>query len=192
MTLIYIHGAASDSTTFDFLQSHLAHPRPRFFDYTSQDSFRHNLVAMRDQLLSIPGQIDIVAHSLGGIYAAHLLESHGSKIRQVVSLSTPFNGSEFANWIRLAAPKHPLFEDIAPNSWPISHLRGMKITTPWTQIVSVHGNVPWFLARNDGVVTHRSMTSRDDVEYVEVKYDHYDIVQAPDVADLIAQKLSLI
>lgn len=192
MTLVYIHGAASDSTTFDFLQSHLAHPRPRFFDYTSQDNFRHNLVAMRDQMLDIPGQIDIVAHSLGGIYAAHLLDSHKDRIRRVVSLSTPFNGSEFANWIRLAAPNHPLFEDIAPNSWPIAHIRHMKITTPWTQLVSTHGNVPWFLARNDGVVTHRSMTSRSDVEYVEVKYDHYDIVQTPDVAELIAKKLSLI
>lgn len=192
MTLVYIHGAASDSSTFDFLQSHLAHPTPRFFDYTSQDSFRCNLVAMRDQLLGIRGKIDIVAHSLGGIYAAHLLDSHRDKIRRVVSLSTPFNGSEFASWIRLVAPKHPLFEDIAPNSWPIAHIRDIKITTPWTQMVSTHGNVPWFMSRNDGVVTHRSMTSRTDVEYVEVKYDHYDIVQTPDVADLIAKKLSLI
>jgi len=191
MTLVYIHGAASDATTFDFLQSHLAHPRPRFFNYTSQDSFRNNLVAMRDQLLEIPGKIDIVAHSLGGIYAAHLFDSHRDRIRRVVSLSTPFNGSEIASWIRLAVPNHPLFEDITPNSWPIAHIRDIKITAPWTQVVSMHGSVPWFFQRNDGVVTHRSMTSRDDVEYVEVKYDHYDIVQTPEVAELIAHKLLL-
>jgi hypothetical protein len=49
------------------------------------------------------------------------------------------------------------------------------------------GDVPWMEAPNDGVVTRKSMTCREDVEYVEISDNHYEIVQSGRVVKLLKE-----
>jgi triacylglycerol esterase/lipase EstA (alpha/beta hydrolase family) len=130
----------------------------------------------------------IIAHSLGGVYATYL-QDNNNNLKGVVSLATPFNGSELATWGSIFNPHYQLFKDIAPSSSFIRNSKKINIQCPWTQIITTVGDVPWITGPNDGIVTKASMTSRDDVEYEKVNRNHYEIVQSNRVVDIITKKL---
>ena len=49
--------------------------------------------------------------------------------------------------------------------------------------------MPWITGSNDGIVTHSSMTCRDDVEYQEIDRNHYEIVLSKRVVDIIKKRV---
>jgi hypothetical protein len=52
-------------------------------------------------------------------------------------------------------------------------------------MVTVRGNSPWLRSRNDGIVTERSMTIRDDMEHIEVFANHYEVLVYDPVVETI-------
>lgn len=190
MKLIYIHGATASNRSFGYLVEKLNHSNHEHFEYDSKNPFKDNLKIMQERLDSIDEKVFIVAHSLGGIYTVHLSEHNQDKILGVVSLATPFGGSDMALWAGMLNPSYRLFSDITPNSWPIKQSKKIKIQMPWTQVVTTVGDVPWLLERNDGVVTFASMTCRDDVKLVEIDRNHYEIVQSIRVYQLIKDRIN--
>jgi hypothetical protein len=185
MKTIYIHGATASQRSFAYIQKSIRAKDPIYLDYDKDSDAHDNLQVMYDTLDMIDGPFRIICHSLGGIYAVYLQNEFRSAIRQVVSLATPFGGSEIATWGSMLNPGYQLFKDITTNSQFIRNSLKMPIVVPWVQVVTTTGDVPWLAGKNDGIVTQKSMTCRDDVEYTEVDRNHYEIVLSQRVINII-------
>jgi pimeloyl-ACP methyl ester carboxylesterase len=189
--LITIHGATASSSTFDYMLAATDFKSVVHIQYTSKNSFRQNLLAMSDQIDRNTPTF-VVAHSLGGIYALHLLQTHN--IVGAVTASTPYAGSESAVFLSWAMPKIQLFKDINPYSQPIHQSKSFSIQVPWLQLVSTRGHKMWSFEPNDGIVTRSSMTYRADMRYMYLPYNHYQIMQSPETVKAVIreyQKISI-
>jgi hypothetical protein len=65
----------------------------------------------------------------------------------------------------------------------------IAITWPWTKLVTVKGSAPWIIEPNDGVVTLASQRAHKDMELIDVEYNHYEVVLAPAIVEIIRARL---
>jgi pimeloyl-ACP methyl ester carboxylesterase len=186
MTLVYIHGASATSESFNYIRSKLGQGID--INYDSRNGFQNNLQEMLKQLQGV-NDIAFVAHSLGGIYSLHIANSIPDQIKGAVTLSTPYGGAEVADVAQFFLPFSRLMRDIGPNSWAMKQAKEIKIQHPWTNVVTVRGQSPFLLDHNDGVVTIASQKHHDDMELVEVDYNHYEVVQAEPVVKIIKERI---
>lgn len=181
---VFIHGANQNSSCWEYIVKTLNPTNYTFIDYDSKFSFDENLNNMSDQIKSLKN-IFFVSHSLGGIYSVHLYNQYQNNVVGAVTLSTPYGGSSLAKIFRYMFPTVQLFQDICPSSDPISQANLINIQVPWTQIVSVNGHNPVHILPNDGVITIHSMMHRDDIDYIKIDCDHYNILQSKEVVEHI-------
>jgi pimeloyl-ACP methyl ester carboxylesterase len=186
MTLVYIHGASATSDSFNYIRSKLGNGID--INYDSRNGFENNLNEMVGQLKSVK-DMAFVAHSLGGIYSLHIANALPKQVKGAVTLSTPYGGAEVAEYAKYFLPFSRLMRDIGPNSWAFKQASEIKIQHPWTNIVTVKGQSPFMLAHNDGVVTIASQKHHEDMELVEVEYNHYEVVLADPVVDIIKERV---
>ena len=189
MRTVYIHGATASERSFAFIAKSLRTKDPIYLNYEKDGTAQDNLAEMIEILDNIDGPFVIVAHSLGGVYATYLQAEFDTAIQSVVSLATPFNGSELASWGSIFNPHYQLFKDIRPTSDFIKDSRKIEIKCPWLQVITTVGDVPWIQGTNDGIVTRSSMMCRDDVEYTEIDRNHYEIVLSKRVVDILKKRL---
>lgn len=183
--IVYIHGANSTGASFNYIKTKLKNDNNTTINYQSVYGFYSNLEYMLD-ILADKGKLFLVGHSLGGLYCLHISEK--LPVSGAVTISTPYNGSSMADWARYMFPNYRLLKDVGTASNPVNEGRDIKPDIPWTQVVSVSGRVPWMFPNNDGVVTIRSQKSRDDMEIIELPYNHYDIMCVPETVDVIKEK----
>jgi pimeloyl-ACP methyl ester carboxylesterase len=186
MTLVYIHGASATSESFNYIRSKLGSGID--INYDSRNGFENNLSDIIEQLKSVK-DIAFVAHSLGGIYSLHIANAMPTQVVGAVTLSTPYGGAEVADYAKYFLPFSRLMRDIGPNSWAFKQADNIKIQHPWTNIVTVKGQSPFMLAHNDGVVTVSSQKHHEDMELVEVDYNHYEVVLAEPVIKIIKERI---
>jgi pimeloyl-ACP methyl ester carboxylesterase len=143
---------------------------------------------------TLDGQTDLVfvAHSLGGIYSLHLANSMPAAVKGAVTLSTPYGGAEVADYAQYFLPFSRLMRDIGPSSWVMKQAKRIKIQHPWTNIVTVKGQSAFMHEPNDGVVTIASQKHHEDMELVEVDYNHYEVVLAEPVIKIIKERIKKI
>lgn len=180
--IILIHGANATKNSFSYLKSKLNYIEYIDIEYTSYNSFYENLEVIKTQVEKVKKAF-VVGHSLGGLYGVNLLEHRN--IIGGVSISTPFGGSYTADWARFVVPTYPLFKDVGTRSKPIISSLKIKIEKPWLQIVTTQGHVPYHGSHNDGVVTIKSMTRRDDVSYHFLEYNHYEVMCSDETVSLV-------
>ena len=173
MNLVYIHGANATSESFNYIRSKLG--KGIDINYDSRNGFENNLNDMQSSLKDC-NNIVFVAHSLGGIYSLHLANSMPNAVKGAVTLSTPYGGAEVADYAQYFLPFSRLMRDIGPSSWVMKQARNIKIQHPWTNIVTVKGQSPFMHEPNDGVVTIASQKHHEDMELIEVAYNHYEVV----------------
>lgn len=188
MNIVYIHGASATAESFNYIREHLDCRDEIVLEYDSSRGFDNNLIEMQSALAGVDDMY-FVCHSLGGIYALHLTEHFGDRIRGATTISTPYGGAESADYAKYFLPFSRLLRDIGPNSLPIRRSRDIILTIPWTNIVTVRGNSPWMLQNNDGVVTVKSQRSRTDMELVELDINHYEVVLCQDTVDIIKRNI---
>lgn len=186
MKLVYIHGASATSESFNYIRSKLGEGID--INYDSRNGFENNLNDMLDKLSGVK-DIAFVAHSLGGIYSLHIANTLPKQVLGAVTLSTPYGGAEVAEYAKYFLPFSRLMRDIGPNSWAFKQAKDIKIQHPWTNIVTVKGQSPFMLAHNDGVVTVASQKHHEDMELVEVDYNHYEVVLAEPVVTIIKERI---
>lgn len=186
MNLVYIHGASATSESFNYIRSKLG--KGIDINYDSRNGFENNL---KDMQVQLAGYSDIVfiAHSLGGIYSLHLANASPSAVKGAVTLSTPYGGAEVAEFAKFFLPFSRLMRDIGPSSWVMKQANKIKIQHPWTNIVTVKGQSPFMHEPNDGVVTISSQKHHDDMELIEVDYNHYEVVLNDEVVKLIKERV---
>ena len=186
MNLVYIHGANATSESFNYIKSKLGSGLD--INYDSRNGFENNLNEMRSQLASVT-DIAFIAHSLGGVYSLHLANAIPDQVRGAVTLSTPYGGAEVAEVVKFFLPFSRLMRDIGPSSWAMKQADNIKIQHPWTNIVTVKGQSPFMHEHNDGVVTIASMKHHEDMELIEVDYNHYEVVLAESVVKIIKERV---
>jgi len=190
MVIVYIHGANATSESFTYIREHI-NQQDMTIDYYSADGFETNLRAMKLKLESID-QIFFVAHSLGGIYALHLANEFPEKTLGGVTLSTPYGGSREADYAKYFLPFNQLIHDIRPHSPPIARVKELSLPKIWTNIITTRSTSLWMREPNDGVVTHRSMRAREDMDLVDVDLNHYEVVVSNKTVEIIKDKISLV
>ena len=181
-TLVYIHGASATSESFNYIRSKLG--KGIDVNYDSRNGFENNLADMLSALQNT-NNIFFIAHSLGGIYSLHIANAIPKQVLGAVTLSTPYGGAEVADVAKYFLPFSRLMRDIGPNSWVMKQADKIKIQHPWTNVVTVKGQSPFIAEPNDGVVTIDSQQHHEDMELVEVDYNHYEVLQAEPVIKLI-------
>jgi pimeloyl-ACP methyl ester carboxylesterase len=186
MTLVYIHGASATSESFNYIRSKIGDGID--INYDSRNGFEKNLNEMIEQLKDVK-DIAFVAHSLGGIYSLHIANAMPEQVKGAVTLSTPYGGAEVAEFAKFFLPFSRLMRDIGPSSWVMRQADKIKIQHPWTNVVTVQGQSPFIVEPNDGVVTIASMKHHDDMELVEVDYNHYEVVLSDKIVGIIKERI---
>ena len=186
MKLVYIHGASATSESFNYIRSKLGQGID--INYDSRNGFENNLKDMLEQL-SDERDLAFVAHSLGGIYSLHIANAIPKQVLGAVTLSTPYGGAEVADFAKFFLPFSRLMKDIGPRSWVMQQANDIKIQHPWTNIVTMTGQSPFLLEHNDGVVTIASQKYHKDMELIEVDYNHYEVVLADPVIEIIKERI---
>lgn len=158
-------------------------------EYRSDDGFDENLEEMKGQL-DDADRLFFISHSLGGIYSLFLANHYKDTTVGGVSLSTPYGGSEQADFARYFLPFNRLMKDVGTASGPMRRARELPAPYNWTQVVTTVGQSPWIKEPNDGVVTLKSMRSRQDFELVEMALNHYEVVLSDRVVELILDRIS--
>ena len=180
---VLIHGAGATTTSFNYIKRELNFKKTIDLEYDSSDGFFHNLVIMNEELSKVNNNFFIIAHSLGGIYAAHLTLTQ--PIIGAVTISTPYGGSYTADYMKLVFPASRLLKDISTKSPPILTARNIKLPNHWNQIVTTIGNIPGIPSRHDCVVTYESMTANPNMKFIELPYNHYEIMVAQETVSVI-------
>lgn len=185
--LIYIHGANATTNSFNFL-------RPLLGDgialsYDSRMGFKTNLDRLHQEISNYD-DITFISHSLGGVYALHLANLMPTKVKQGISMSTPYGGHPVAVLARMLLPFEQLLHDIVPHSWAMRELESIPLRWPWCNIVTIKGHVPWLQLPNDGVVTIESQKHRKDMELIDVELNHYEVVVSDITARIIKSKVN--
>lgn len=183
MKYLYIHGANATAGSFNYLKEHIGGDSMDL-EYHSADGYRYNMEQMLE-VIEDERDLFIVAHSLGGIYALHLANQLPKNIIGAVTLSTPYGGVGIAEMLKWFLPHSTLLRDVAPSSRFMTGAMRLPLLHPWWQIVSTRGDAPWLPVTNDGVVTLQSMRARTDIEMIDLHLNHYEIVQSPQVVEII-------
>jgi pimeloyl-ACP methyl ester carboxylesterase len=186
MTLVYIHGASATSESFNYIRSKLGEGID--INYDSRNGFENNLSEMIEQLKDVK-DMAFVAHSLGGVYSLHIANAIPTQVKGAVTLSTPYGGAAVADVVKYFMPFSRLMRDIGPSSWAMKQANNIKIQHPWTNIVTVKGQSPFMAEHNDGVVTIASQKYHEDMELLEVDYNHYEVVLSDEVVSLIKERV---
>ena len=187
MTLVYIHGASATSESFNYIRSKLG-GKDMTVNYDSRNGFENNLAAIKEQIGKTK-DVFFVAHSLGGIYSLHLANAIPNQVLGAVTLSTPYGGAEVAEFAKFFLPFSRLMRDIGPSSWAMRQADKIKIQHPWTNVVTVKGQSPFIIEPNDGVVSIASQKHHEDMELLEVDYNHYEVVLSDQVVGLIKERV---
>ena len=188
MQLVYIHGANATGESFNHIRSRLGTGID--LNYDSRNGFEHNLAEMKQRLASV-NQCFFIAHSLGGIYALHLSHHLPDNILGAVTLSTPYGGAEVADYAQYFLPFSRLMRDIGPSSWAMREAAKIKVQHPWTNVVTLTGRSPFIIVPNDGVVSIQSQRHHEDMELIDVDYNHYEVVLAESVIEIIRERIKI-
>jgi pimeloyl-ACP methyl ester carboxylesterase len=189
LTVVWIHGANQSSACWNYIREKCAFSNEILINYSSLEKFYTNLENIKLKIGNTP--VFLVGHSLGGIYALHLTKH--CDVKGSVSLSTPFRGSSAADWAKFIVPQYQLFKEIGRRSKPVLEADKIKISVPWTQIVSTTGSVPYLDGPNDGVCTVASMKHRkSEMECVLLKSTHYEVMVSADAVQVIQNRYNAI
>lgn len=186
--VLYIHGANMSPVSFSVIQKGLGRHKALAPSYSIAVPLQNNIKTIARLVRKEFGckEFDIVSHSLGGIIALLLLRTK-LNVSKIVTISTPFGGSEAAAYLRYMFPSCQLYKDISPSSEKIKEAMDIKLTVPVLAIVTTGGEskVPFMTDKNDTVVTVSSQTASENLEYYYVDLNHFEVLMSDEVANKV-------
>jgi pimeloyl-ACP methyl ester carboxylesterase len=187
MTKVYIHGANATPISWNYIRNQVGDGI--LLSYNSMNGFKNNLREMKAELADL-NEMQFIGHSLGGIFALHLANHFKDRAKGAVTISTPYGGHSTPYIVKYIFQMNQLFNDISPKNWPIDSLNEIILPCNWCNIVTTVGDVPWILGKNDGIVTIKSQRYRNDMELLELKYNHYEVMLSQQAVDIIKLRLN--
>lgn len=177
-TVVMIHGLNCTPKIFTYLETQLPKHQTILIDYLSsqplEDSYEEILY-----LLPKNKPLSIIGHSLGGILG-HLLATRNNEIilETLISISTPFGGSETAGHLKWFFPGFKILKDLSPRSPIIQEVSTNPIrNSRFVSVISTSGHLPIISHINDGVVSIRSQEATTSDEIVYIDSNHFEIMQ---------------
>lgn len=142
------------------------------------------LEGLRERLLSLcehhSGPISLVGHSLGGIFARELAREYPDKVRQVISLGSPFGRGRMS-----ASVPARLFTALNPSEGlPID--QGTIHEAPPVPVTSIY-------SKGDGIVNWQTTVQRDGhqrSQNIQVRGSHCGMTLNPAIWFLVAERLA--
>lgn len=175
-SIVLIHGANQSNLTFEYVRNAL----PGFtfinIDWRPEVGFKDNLAAMIAAVKD-SGQVYLVGHSMGGIYATHLSQ-HVDCIGGA-TIASPWAGSKAANFLKYVVPSDPIYREVQTKSVILKEAREFNLPGRWTNYVTTRGDLPGLGGPNDCVLTYESMTARSDLYTKFIDATHYEVVMSP-------------
>lgn len=187
MHIIYLHGLASSGKIFNFTQSKLPKHKATFINYDSAQSIEDSLQFI---LSALPKDepFSILSHSLGGILG-HLVATRSSdeyQIDHLITISTPFGGSDTAGKLKWFYPSYKIFKDLAPNSKTLSSISNTPVTKcKFTSLISTAGHLPFVSEINDGVVSLESQRATTAKSTIDIDANHFEVLQDPNTINAL-------
>ncbi|WP_254868193.1 triacylglycerol lipase [Corynebacterium sp. Marseille-P4321] len=186
--VLYIHGINSRTAAFRLNAEHLRNEgfwvwgydygdmlAPGFFGVGDLDAIVEDVADNVDKVLSRTGaeQVDIVAHSQGGLMTKLYIAAGGAaKVRRVVAMGANFHGTDFsgrADWLGEVAGRVPRLasviapgavQQLAGSSWVLERA-GVPDTDPRVVYTSLYSPA-------DTVVTPNSASELEPVDGADV------------------------
>lgn len=146
LPVLFIHGVFHNRSTFAWLKQKMTSHGYRHFKEVDLLTSIHPVPRLAEQIASVVStmqrryevpQIDVIAHSLGGIIARYYVQALGGDgtIKNLVTLGSPHAGTAWSNYSVLAHLK-----DLAPKSPFMEKLREMP-PPQYTRVVAVSGSL---------------------------------------------------
>ena len=204
--IVYVHGALSTKNSWNYIRQKLADktpvgatlngqpivdskPREEFIHYDLGKELSEDIVAK--MVPAIKGwavgmkKVVLVAHSFGGVLSVDAIYQlteffKEQKIKvKLISLSSPYSGSEMASMLRLFRPSSKFFKNIGTNTDFIRGLKSRPLPCKAHIFVTTEGGAEWMPQANDGVVSVASQKFFENdpsATLQEVKANHFEIL----------------
>lgn len=184
-TIWYIHGANASPVSFNYIKSQLYDHKAVDLIYSARDPIEDTIAIASDQLKN---PVHIIAHSLGGVIAVALSQIKPHLVRSVVTLGTPYGGSEIATRASVLMPFDPFIKNISTFNPTLLYVRSKGAVVPTLTIITNNGINSFESAPNDGVVTVSSqMALENPTIQVQMSLNHFESLINPNTVDLIKQ-----
>lgn len=178
MKIVWIHGLHATSRSFDFICKELNECDSVFINYNSHQRLAVSIEQVREQLPQEPSCL--IGYSLGGVIAALLAADHPERIKQLVTISAPLNGSKAAVMLHWLPWNPPVMNDIIPSSPIITRCMELRLLIPTLSIISTGGHLSTSPEPNDSVVAVASQKALKFGQKVEIKASHFEILLSPE------------
>jgi pimeloyl-ACP methyl ester carboxylesterase len=174
--IVYIHGLNSSCKIFNYIISCLPEHENVLVNYQSSLPLEDSYAATLKRIPKTQ-EVFIVGHSLGGILASLIsARNKNLSVSGIVTISTPFGGSDHAKLLKWVYPSFKIFSDITPKSPAIKEIQGSQIANTLS-LISTGGSLNVMAGKNDGVVTVQSQRMSPAAKKIEVDSNHFEILQ---------------
>lgn len=179
--IVYVHGANASTRSFRYIQKHLPEHNIFNFEYTADTALSTNIGYLTEFInINVVGDFSLISHSLGGLMTLKILENFDNAKRSV-SMSSPYGGSKFIEYLRWICPDYRLFKDLKLSSPTIIEIQDTVYAKPILQIVTSGGGNPLFREPNDGTVSVQSQKSIKGIKFKEYNINHFEVLLSDQV-----------
>ena len=172
----FIHGSGQSGHSFNYLQIFLPEHNLIELEYQTQED-PENILKRFEMKTHAKFGVEpffIISHSYGGLLAS-LFASRNDKIQNIVTLSSPWNGSRTAGWLSMVFRQSKLFMNMKPNSNFIKSIQELKLEGMG--------------AANDGLLTLLTQRSVPEgfsnCKTIEVPLSHNEVLLCYDTVNII-------
>lgn len=200
-SILLVHGILDSPAVFKTLASAIpADYQLLLFHYPSGFPLEYTAYALNealDELIrrnQIP-QLDIIAHSMGGLVSKGLLyqadEALNQRLRLFISISSPFGGDASAVWAKWSPIVAPVWWAIAPDSPYLQKIAGLNLSEgPSHHLIFTFSHEAGGKSKgDDGVVTVKSQlvesAQRNATAIYGIADNHKGVVSNPCTSALL-------
>ena len=207
--IVYAHGALSTKNSWNYIRQNFAArfmkddslrghfvPHEEFIKYDLNKETSEEIVAeMVEKVKSWVEKKNIkkvvmIGHSFGGVLSVQTVRELSEFFKEqkvkprIITLSTPFAGSEIAAVLRVFKPSSIFFKNIGDHTEFIKAFKRKTLPCHTHSFVTTEGGADWMPQANDGVVTiaSQSFFEHDPNSNIhEIKANHFEILMSDQV-----------
>lgn len=190
LPILFVHGVFHNRSAFAYLKQKLAARGWHHFKEMDLLTSIHSIPVLAEQVATKTKallkehhapQIDIIAHSMGGVIARYFVQCLGGDglVRNLITLGSPHQGAVLSRFSVL-----PHIREMRPGSATMQELNALPLPR-YTQVTSVSGNL-------DLVMLSRNSTHWPGVRNIHLKkVGHAGLLFSKRVFQIIASHLSV-